>query len=141
MQDKVNPIYFQTTGSDTIVTHNGKIYEKPADVEDAVRFGQLFFFRLTQKYLYFFRIISTLSGSTHTVFSGVSLVARDTNGQVLIQTIRVNFFKFFFLFQIFSCIFFPYQVERTTFFEGTDVEFAQLSEQVICMLAAIVFAL
>jgi len=72
-------------GSDTIVTHNGKIYEKPADVEDAVR------------------IISTLSGSTHTVFSGVSLVARGTNGQV----------------------------ERTTFFEGTDVEFAQLSEEVI----------
>ena len=25
------------TGSDTIVTHNGRIYEKPADTEDAVR--------------------------------------------------------------------------------------------------------
>ena len=33
------------------------------------------------------------------------------------------------------------QVERTTFYEGTDVEFAQLSEQVIRMLVAIVFAL
>ena len=42
---------------------------------------------------------------------------------------------------MFSDIFFPYQVERTTFFEGTDVEFAQLSEEVIYMLAAIVFAL
>ena len=50
-------------------------------------------------------------------------------------------FKFFFPFQMFSCIFFPYQVERTTFFEGTDVEFAQLSEEVIWMLVAIVFAL
>jgi len=99
-------------GSDTIVTHNGKIYEKPADVEDAVR------------------IISTLSGSTHTVFSGVSLVARNTNGQVLIQTILLRF-QILFPFQMFSCISFPYQVERTTFFEGTDVEFAQLSEEVI----------
>ena len=68
-------------------------------------------------------------------------MARDTNGQVLIQTIRLNFFKFFFPFQIFSCIFFPFQVERTTFFEGTDVEFAQLSEEVIWVLVAFVFAL
>ena len=136
-------MYFQTTGSDTIVTHNGKIYEKPADVEDAVRFGQisiLFFLRLTRKNIFFFRIISTLSGSTHTVFSGVSLVARDTNGQVLFKQFFFVF-KFFFPFQMFLCIFFPHQVERTTFFEGTDVEFAQLSEQVIWMLAAIVFAL
>ena len=66
-------------------------------------------------------------------------MARDTNGQVLIQTIL--FFQIFFLFQIFSCIFFPFQVERTTFFEGTDVEFAQLSEEVIWVLVAIVFAL
>ena len=42
---------------------------------------------------------------------------------------------------MFSRIFFPYQVERTTFFEGTDVEFAQLSEEVIWVLVAIVFAL
>ena len=42
LEDKVNQsLQFQTTGSDTIVTHNGKIYEKPADVEDAVRFGQI----------------------------------------------------------------------------------------------------
>merc|ERR1712192_189420 len=69
-------------GSDTIVTHNGQIYEKPVDTEDAVR------------------IISTLSGSKHRV---VSVVARDTDGQV----------------------------QRASFFEGTDVEFATLSDEVI----------
>ena len=30
-------LHFRITGSDTIVTHNGRIYEKPADTEDAVR--------------------------------------------------------------------------------------------------------
>ena len=68
-------------------------------------------------------------------------MARDTNGQVLIQTILLFFPKFLFPFQMFSCIFISYQVERTTFFEGTDVEFAQLSEEVIWMLVAIAFAL
>ena len=43
---KSTKVYFQTTGSDTIVTHNGKIYEKPADVEDAVRLEKFLFFRL-----------------------------------------------------------------------------------------------
>ena len=30
-------LHFQMTGSDTIVTHDGRIFEKPADTEDAVR--------------------------------------------------------------------------------------------------------
>ena len=30
-------LHSRIIGSDTIVTHNGRIYEKPADTEDAVR--------------------------------------------------------------------------------------------------------
>jgi len=72
-------------GSDTIVTHGGVIYEKPADDEDA------------------FRILSVLSGNIHRVYSGVSIILRtDTD-----------------------------QVTRVSFSEGTDVQFASLSDAVI----------
>lgn len=46
-------------GSDTIVYLDGEILGKPRDEEDA------------------FRILSTLSGRTHTVFTGVAIMAGD----------------------------------------------------------------
>mgnify|MGYP001254200293 CR=1 FL=1 len=50
-------------GSDTIVVLNGRILNKPQDAEDAVR------------------MLQTLSGNTHTVFSGIALVETDTGRQ------------------------------------------------------------
>ena len=46
-------------GSDTIVYLDGEILGKPRDEEDA------------------FHILSTLSGRTHTVFTGVAIIAGD----------------------------------------------------------------
>ena len=72
-------------GCDTIVTHEGIIYEKPKDVSDASR------------------ILGILSGQTHTVFSGVKLIFRGKDGS-----------KY-----------------EETFYEATDVEFTELSKDII----------
>ena len=72
-------------GCDTIVTFEGTIYEKPIDESDA------------------FRILRTLSGNCHTVYSGVIFIYKDRNGSV----------------------------NEESFYEATDVEFANLSDEVI----------
>ena len=46
-------------GADTVVTMDGRIYEKPKDEEDA------------------FFMLSTLSGQRHTVFTGVALLTKS----------------------------------------------------------------
>lgn len=51
-------------GSDTIVVLDGHILGKPVDKEDA------------------FRILSMLSGKQHSVFTGVSFVKTDKNGDI-----------------------------------------------------------
>ena len=98
-------------------------------------FNFLFFWRLTRKYIF------SSSESSQLWVGPRTLSSAELAWWPGIPMDRFWFKQFVLIFQIFSCIFFPYQVERTTFFEGTDVEFAQLSEQVICMLVAIVFAL
>ena len=72
-------------GCDTIVTFNNIIYEKPKDVGEAAR------------------ILSTLSGSTHTVYSGVKLILQEKGGGR----------------------------QEITFYEGTQVQFSDLSAEVI----------
>ena len=72
-------------GCDTVVTHENIIYEKPKDVSDAAR------------------ILSKLSGDTHTVYSGVKIIYQEKGGAR----------------------------GEVTFHEGTEVEFAELSEEVI----------
>jgi len=54
-------------GADTIVYHNKKIYNKPTDRDEAVYH------------------LKTLSDQTHTVYTGVSLIARSKN-------IKINFY-------------------------------------------------
>ena len=72
-------------GCDTVVTCGGNIYEKPRDKEDACR------------------MLSKLSGSTHTVYSGVKVIWRG-----------------------------PHTSRKvTTFYEGTEVEMATLSDRII----------
>ena len=72
-------------GCDTVVTLNGTIYEKPVDKDDA------------------FRILNTLSGTQHSVYSGVKLIWRPLNGEM----------------------------KEISFYEETSVEFAKVSEEVI----------
>ena len=73
-------------GCDTVVTHQGRIYEKPKDTEDAVR------------------MLSTLSGNSHVVYSGVKMIWRGS------ESANTNI---------------------TTFYEGTTVEVAKLTDQII----------
>ena len=73
-------------GCDTVVTHQGRIYEKPKDTEDAVR------------------MLSTLSGNSHVVYSGVKMIWRDGGSS---------------------------NRKISTFYEGTTVEVAQLTDQII----------
>ncbi|KAG0002582.1 hypothetical protein BGZ79_002729 [Entomortierella chlamydospora] len=49
-------------GADTVVAHESKILEKPQSVQDAVD------------------MLTSLSGSTHMVFTGVTLIAPPTDG-------------------------------------------------------------
>ena len=73
-------------GCDTVVTYQGRIYEKPKDPEDAVR------------------MLTSLSGSSHVVYSGVKMIWRGS------QSSNMNI---------------------STFHEGTTVEVAQLTDQII----------
>ena len=73
-------------GCDTVVTCQGRIYEKPKDTDDAVR------------------MLTTLSGSSHIVYSGVKIIWRGAAKA---------------------------EREVTTFYEGTTVEMAELTDQVI----------
>lgn len=59
-------------GSDTIVALDGDIIGKPADEEDA------------------FRILSRLSGKTHTVYTGLAVLT-DTTAEVLHDAVKVTF--------------------------------------------------
>ena len=72
-------------GCDTVVTYKGTIYEKPVDKDDA------------------FRILNTLSGTNHYVYSGVKLIWRPLGGQK----------------------------KEMSFYEETSVEFAAVSEDVL----------
>ena len=49
-------------GTDTVVTYQGTIYEKPRDKDDA------------------FRILSTLNNTSHSVFSGIKMIWRTAGG-------------------------------------------------------------
>ena len=71
-------------GCDTVVTLENRIYEKPKDKDDACR------------------MLSNLSGNSHTVYSGVKMIWRGHN------TNKVS-----------------------TFYEGTQVEMASLTDTVI----------
>ena len=71
-------------GCDTVVTLENRIYEKPKDKDDACR------------------MLSNLSGNSHTVYSGVKMIWRSHN------TNNVS-----------------------TFYEGTQVEMASLTDTVI----------
>ena len=73
-------------GCDTVVTYEGRIYEKPKDTDDAVR------------------MLRTLSGSSHVVYSGVKMIWRGG------ESANINI---------------------STFHEGTTVEVAQLTDQII----------
>lgn len=53
---KKDPEEFAVIGSDTIVYHNGEVLGKPKDEEDA------------------YRMLRSLSGMTHSVFTGVTLI-------------------------------------------------------------------
>jgi septum formation protein len=72
-------------GSDTIVVMDEKIYEKPADKEDA------------------FRILKLLSGRSHMVYSGVTLVKKTKESSL----------------------------QWHSFYEGSEVRMAELSDEVI----------
>lgn len=61
-------------GSDTIVAIDGEIIGKPTDEEDA------------------FRILSRLSGNTHTVYTGLAVLTDDST-EVLHDCTRVTFAK------------------------------------------------
>lgn len=71
-------------GCDTVVTFENRIYEKPKDKDDACR------------------MLSNLSGHSHTVYSGVKMIWRAPNTRKI-----------------------------STFYEGTDVEMVSLTETVI----------
>ncbi len=58
-------------GADTVVAIEGEILEKPSDAEDAVR------------------MLSRLSGRTHEVFTGITLVEADT-GVTLSDVVRTD---------------------------------------------------
>ena len=73
-------------GCDTVVTYQGRIYEKPKDTDDAVR------------------MLSSLSGSSHVVYSGVKMIWRESESS---------------------------DRNISTFHEGTTVEVAQLTDQII----------
>ena len=73
-------------GCDTVVTYQGRIYEKPKDTDDAVR------------------MLSSLSGSSHVVYSGVKMIWRESESS---------------------------ERNISTFHEGTTVEVAQLTDQII----------
>ena len=153
------------TGSDTIVTHNGRIYEKPADTEDAVRLNinsiQLNISRSRHIYPVCMKQlhVKLVAGSSqrwagqHTGCSVGSAWWSETPTDrfELVNQVCITFLKkkrksiFISLFSgPFSLsdfvrpYFFPFlsafsssQVERTSFFEGTDVEMATLSEEVV----------
>lgn len=70
-------------GADTVVVHQNEIIGKPKDKEDA------------------FEILSSLSNSTHSVFTGVAFVKSDKNGHI---------------------------VSKNTFHEQTKVTFSALGE-------------
>jgi septum formation protein len=55
-------------GADTVVYHNGRILTKPADKEDA------------------YRMISELSGNTHQVYTGVTLIKGDETVSFSVKT-------------------------------------------------------
>merc|ERR1712183_403084 len=69
-----------------VVTYQGRIYEKPKDQDDAVR------------------MLRTLSGSSHVVYSGVKIIWRGSESK---------------------------NMNISTFHEGTTVEVAQLTDQII----------
>jgi len=73
-------------GCDTVVTCQGQIYEKPKDRDDAVR------------------MLSTLSGNKHVVYSGVKMIWRVSDNA---------------------------SREVSTFYEGTEVEMADLTDKII----------
>lgn len=54
-------------GADTIVVHNNRILEKPEDKQEA------------------YEMLSSLSGKTHSVFTGVALVMTDEEGTELME--------------------------------------------------------
>lgn len=61
-------------GADTIVVHNGQILGKPSDEEDA------------------FEMLSSLSGKTHEVYTGVTLVFDRIDGSKTADPVIVSFF-------------------------------------------------
>ncbi|MBR5468799.1 MAG: septum formation inhibitor Maf [Firmicutes bacterium] len=71
--------------ADTIVTYMGLILNKPEDSEDAKR------------------MLKMLSGKLHTVYSGMSLIFKDKNGNCTMET----------------------------YVDGTEVEFAEMSDNLI----------
>jgi septum formation protein len=61
-------------GADTIVVHEGQILGKPSDEEDA------------------FEMLSSLSGKTHEVYTGVAFVFDRINGSETAEPVIVSFF-------------------------------------------------
>ena len=72
-------------GCDTVVTYKGSIYEKPKDKEDALR------------------ILNTLNGTDHEVYSGMKLIWKPLKGEK----------------------------KELSFYEETKVNFASVSEDVL----------
>ncbi len=62
-KDITTPSDILVIGADTVVAYDGKILGKPADEEDAKR------------------MLTMLSGNTHSVFTGVTLVLIDKSGR------------------------------------------------------------
>lgn len=62
-KELVTPQDVMVIGADTVVAFDGKILGKPKDEEDA------------------FRMLSLLSGNTHTVYTGVSLILLAASGK------------------------------------------------------------
>ena len=62
-------------GSDTVVVFNDKILEKPKDVNNAKE------------------MLSSLSGNTHIVASGVALINKNKDIETFVQTTKVTFGK------------------------------------------------
>ncbi len=84
-KDITTPSDILVIGADTVVAFNGKILGKPVDEADAKR------------------MLSMLSGNTHSVFTGVTLVLIDKSGRA----------------------------GELVFFEKTDVKMHQMTEQEI----------